>query len=215
MKKAVFIYAFALLSALGCARPALVAPARSVPTFDDNLISTMVVQTAEAEGLSAANGGHPAAVPTLLPVAVVVPPPINAAAPAVCPEVDETLEARMIELINLERAKAGLAALSPQSRLTITARLHSADMACHNYFSHTGLDGSDFSGRAVRQGYIMSGGAENIAAGYSNPAEVVRDWMNSPGHKANILGDYLDIGVGYAYGTGDYGAYWTAVFGSP
>jgi uncharacterized protein YkwD len=124
---------------------------------------------------------------------------------------------RVIELINVERANAGLPALSPQGQLGSAAQLHSADMACKNYFSHTGLDGSSSADRAQRQGYSSGFVGENIAAGYSSPANVVAGWMNSAGHKANILGvDYTEIGIGYAFGeNSDYGSYWTAVFASP
>ncbi len=133
-----------------------------------------------------------------------------------CPQTNAEFEARVIALINNERAKAGLPALNSQSQLTAAAELHSADMACNNYFSHTGRDGSNFSDRARRQGYNMSYGGENIAAGYGSPEDVVKGWMNSPGHRANILGEnYVDVGVGYAYSaSSSYGSYWTAVFGS-
>lgn len=134
-----------------------------------------------------------------------------------CPSFNAAYESRVIELINAERAKAGLSALNPQGQLGSAARLHSADMACNNYFSHTGLDGSDVGSRTQNQGYGWSYVGENIAAGYSSPADVVKGWMKSPGHKANILGaDYTEIGIGYAFGgESEYGSYWTAVFGSP
>jgi uncharacterized protein YkwD len=137
--------------------------------------------------------------------------------PSVCPVTNASYEARVIDLINAERVNTGLSALSPQGQLGSAAQLHSVDMACNNYFSHTGLDGSNSGERAQRQGYSSSYVGENIAAGYSSPESVVQGWMNSPGHKANILGaDYTEIGVGYAFGdNSDYGAYWTAVFASP
>ncbi len=66
-------------------------------------------------------------------------------------------------------------------------------------------------------GYIWSGAAENIAAGQSTPEAVMKGWMNSAGHKANILNCGLtELGVGYAAGSGaDYGQYWVQDFGSP
>jgi uncharacterized protein YkwD len=136
---------------------------------------------------------------------------------SICPITDASYETRVIELINAERAQVGLSALSAQGQLGSAARLHSTDMACNNYFSHTGLDGSTVGERAQRQGYNWSYVGENIAAGYSSPEGVVQGWMKSPGHKANILGaDYTEIGIGYAFGdASDYGLYWTAVFGSP
>jgi len=136
---------------------------------------------------------------------------------AVCPATNSDYEARVIELINTERVNAGLPVLNPQGQLVSAAQLHSADMGCNNYFSHTGLDGSDVGSRVQRQGYNWSTVGENIAAGYSSPTDVVAGWMNSPGHKANILSaDYTEIGVGYAFG-GDsqFGSYWTAVFANP
>jgi uncharacterized protein YkwD len=123
----------------------------------------------------------------------------------------------VVELINVQRANAGLSALNSQSQLGSAAQLHSADMACNNYFSHTGLDGSTVGVRATRQGYNWSFIAENIAAGYGSPEAVVEGWMNSPGHKANILNaNAVEVGIGYAYSDNStYGVYWTAVFGKP
>jgi uncharacterized protein YkwD len=156
----------------------------------------------------------PTAVPPTTIPPTVAPPPTVA---AICPVTNTSYEARVIELINIERANAGLSALSAQGQLGSAAQLHSIDMACNNYFSHTGLDGSSSGDRAQRQGYGSGFVGENIAAGYSSPESTVKGWMNSPGHKANILNvDYTEIGVGYAYGdNSDYGSYWTAVFARP
>jgi uncharacterized protein YkwD len=107
--------------------------------------------------------------------------------------------------------------LNVQGSLVAAAQMHSEDMACNNYFSHTGLDGSTVGGRSTRQGYGWSFVGENIGAGYSSPEAVVQGWMNSPGHRANILSpDYTEIGIGYAFSAdSDYGTYWTAVFAKP
>jgi len=89
-------------------------------------------------------------------------------------------------------------------------------MACNHFFSHTGSDGSSPFDRMSRQGYSFSAAAENIAAGYGSPADVVAGWMGSEGHRANILGTYVHIGVGYTYEpNSDWGTYWTATFGTP
>lgn len=123
----------------------------------------------------------------------------------------------MVALINQERANVGLSALSVDSRLTSAARVHSNDMACNNFFSHTSpTTGSPFD-RISAAGYSYSWAGENIAAGYGSPAAVVEGWMNSPGHKANILSEnFTQTGVGYAYWAGsDYGVYWTQVFAKP
>jgi uncharacterized protein YkwD len=123
----------------------------------------------------------------------------------------------VVELINAQRATAGLSALSAQGQLGSAAQLHSEDMACNNYFSHSGLDSSTVATRIERQGYNWSAAGENIGAGYSSPESVVSGWMNSEGHRANILNtDFTEIGIGYAFGAdSDYGAYWTAVFARP
>jgi uncharacterized YkwD family protein len=130
---------------------------------------------------------------------------------------NSSYESQVIVLINQERAAEGLPALSSQSQLTSAARIHSEDMACNDYFSHNSpTTGSPFD-RINDQGYSFSSAGENIAAGYVSPASTVETWMNSPGHRDNILNaDYVHIGIGYAYwGESTYGAYWTAVFASP
>lgn len=90
-------------------------------------------------------------------------------------------------------------------------------MACNKYFSHTGLNGSSPGDRISAAGYSWSSYAENIAAGYGSPADVVAGWMDSPGHRANILStNVTEIGIGYVYvASSPYGVYWTAVFASP
>jgi uncharacterized protein YkwD len=154
---------------------------------------------------------------TAIPPTPIPPTAVPPTVESICPVTNASYESRVIELINAERAKVGLSALSTQGQLGSAARLHSTDMACNNYFSHTGLDGSNSADRAQRQGYSSGFVGENIAAGYSSPANVVQGWMKSPGHKANMLSpEYTEIGVGYAFGdASDYGLYWTAVFASP
>lgn len=115
-------------------------------------------------------------------------------------------------LTNAERGAAGCAELRTDERLRTAARLHSEDMAIHDYFSHTGRDGSDPGQRAARAGY-QSWGGENIAYGYRTPRDVVAGWMNSPGHRANILNcRFVAIGVGLAYDRNGR-PYWTQMFG--
>ena len=120
--------------------------------------------------------------------------------------------AEVVRLVNVVRAKAGCGALRSDARLAKAARLHSEDMARQNYFSHTSLDGRSPWDRIEAQGYA-DGSAENIAAGYTTPAAVMDGWMNSPGHRANILDcKSKAIGVGIGRG-GSYGTYWTQDFG--
>jgi uncharacterized protein YkwD len=132
-------------------------------------------------------------------------------------QTNTAFEAQVIELINAERAKVGLPPLYTQSQLMAAARLHSADMGCNDFFGHTGSDGSSLADRLMRQGYSGYYFGENIAAGYSTPESVVNAWMNSSGHRANILNaNYTDVGVGYVYWSGStYKSYWTADFATP
>lgn len=121
-------------------------------------------------------------------------------------------EQRVVELVNQERAKAGLKPLTYDSQLSQVARLKSEDMRDKQYFSHNSPTyGSPFD-MMKSQGISYRTAGENIAAGQSSPQQVVQAWMNSPGHRANILSNqYSQIGVGYASG-GSYGHYWTQMF---
>jgi uncharacterized protein YkwD len=120
------------------------------------------------------------------------------------------LEQRVVELTNAERAAAGCAPLGVDQRLGAAARAHSADMADQDYFSHTGANGSSVQSRVEAQGYAWRRLAENIAFGYPTPEAVVAGWMDSEGHRANILNcELTQIGVGYDR------SYWTQNFGTP
>ena len=95
------------------------------------------------------------------------------------------------------------------------------DMGQHGYFAHNSQDGRSPFDRMRAAGY--SGGlmGENIAAGYPSPKAVVEGWIDSPGHRANLLrADFEHIGIGHYYKSGDggaapYGHYWTQIFGVP
>jgi len=144
--------------------------------------------------------GHRAAAPP-------VPGRSNGSAAGVLGEV--------VDRTNAERARHGLRALSVDARLAAAAQAHSADMVQRGFFAHESPDGRQVWDRAVAAGYVYRKVAENIAAGQRSAEEVVRGWMESPGHRANILdGDLTQIGVGRADG-GSYGVYWTQVFGTP
>jgi hypothetical protein len=125
------------------------------------------------------------------------------------------VENEVAELVNLEREIENLHPLVWDDALGSAARDHSTDMAYQNYFSHTSLDGRAFNQRITAAGYLYSTCGENIAAGYSSPQAVMNGWMNSPGHRANILNSaFCDLGVGYAFGSSsNYGHYWTQDFG--
>ncbi|MGW4290887.1 CAP domain-containing protein [Streptomyces sp. NPDC004673] len=119
--------------------------------------------------------------------------------------------ARVVELVNAERAKVGCSPVKLNSTLSKAAQDHSADMAAHNTMSHTGSDGSDPGSRITAAGYQWSAYGENVAYGYSTPEQVMDGWMNSEGHRENILNcSYKEIGVGLA----QPGSYWTQDFGT-
>ena len=122
---------------------------------------------------------------------------------------------RVIELTNVERQKAGLAPLAPQTNLTQAAGAYAGLLAATGCFAHTCGPVPDFSQRLIQAGYSnWTGLAENIAAGQRTPEAVVEAWMNSAGHRANILNPaYTEIGVGLATG-GSMGMYWAQEFGA-
>ena len=106
-----------------------------------------------------------------------------------------------MELVNVERQKNGLKELKIDPELAKVARLKSADMRDNNYFSHQSPTyGSPFE--MMKQfGISYRTAGENIAAGQRTPEAVVRGWMNSSGHSANILNpNFTHIGVGYVEG---------------
>jgi uncharacterized protein YkwD len=124
-------------------------------------------------------------------------------------------EAAVLSLVNQQRAKAGCPALARDSRLAGAARAHSADMAAHGYFDHTTPAGVTAAQRITNAGYRWSSMGENIAEGQRTPADVMNAWMNSPGHRANILNcGFRNIGVGLAYDA-KHTPIWTQDFAAP
>ena len=123
----------------------------------------------------------------------------------------------VIRLVNVERSKAGLGALTSNTALTQAAQKHSIDMGCNFFLSHTGSDGSSPFDRMEDFGYYYYWAGENVAAGYPTPADVVTGWMNSQAHRDNILyPTFVDIGIGYVYNPGDttgFKHYWTMTLG--
>jgi Cysteine-rich secretory protein family len=122
---------------------------------------------------------------------------------------------RVIELTNAERQKAGLSPLAAQANLMSAAQGYAGVLASGTCFAHTCGPVPDFSDRATQAGYSSWNAlAENIAAGQRSPEAVVQAWMESPGHRANILNArYTEIGVGLATG-GRMGMYWAQSFGA-
>lgn len=122
-------------------------------------------------------------------------------------------EQEVLDLTNKERKAAGLAPLKPSEKLFKAARGHSANMAKKNELNHE-LDGKGPGERLADIGYKHRGWAENCAAGQRTPGEAVTSWMNSEGHKANILSQHAEIGIGVAVAEGGT-KYWTQVFANP
>ncbi|WP_328429641.1 sigma-70 family RNA polymerase sigma factor [Streptomyces sp. NBC_00443] len=121
--------------------------------------------------------------------------------------------AQVVALVNKERSAAGCGPLSEDSQLNQAALRHSEDMDARDFFDHTNPDGADPGQRVTAAGYTWSTYGENIAQGQQTPEAVMESWMNSPGHRANILNcSFKDIGVGIHKASG--GPWWTQVFGA-
>ncbi|MXM66531.1 sigma-70 family RNA polymerase sigma factor [Streptomyces sp. HUCO-GS316] len=120
---------------------------------------------------------------------------------------------QVVALVNRERAAAGCGPLTEDAQLNKAAQGHSDDMAARDFFDHTNPDGADPGQRITAAGYRWSTYGENIAMGQQTPESVMDSWMNSPGHRANILNcSFKNIGVGVHNGGG--GPWWTQAFGA-
>ena len=103
---------------------------------------------------------------------------------------------QIVNLVNAERAKAGLPALTMDANITAAANVRAKEIK--QSFSHTRPNGSSFSSALKEQGVSFRGSGENIAWGQKSPEQVMNGWMNSDGHRANILNkNFKNIGVGY------------------
>jgi uncharacterized protein YkwD len=149
------------------------------------------------------------------------------AEPFTVPKLDQAaVRTRVLELVNQARAQArrcgndDFAPAPPlrySSVLEQAAAIHARDMAEHGSMSHTGRDGSTPAQRVTRVGYRWVATGENIAAGQRDPERVVRSWLTSPGHCANLMSpDYTEVGVAFATNAASQaGIFWTQVFGAP
>ncbi|MFJ8919134.1 CAP domain-containing protein [Streptomyces sp. NPDC102415] len=122
-----------------------------------------------------------------------------------------TAQATVLSLVNQERAKVGCSPVTTSASLTALAQDFSEDMAARDFFGHTDPDGATPWDRAAAAG-VQGLGGENIARGQADAQAVMDAWMNSEGHRANILNcDYKTLGVGVHLGSG--GPWWTQDFG--
>lgn len=117
---------------------------------------------------------------------------------------------QVVALVNAERAKAGLSALEMNEDITAAANVRAKEIK--QKFAHTRPDGSSFSSALKEQGASFRGSGENIAWGQKSPEQVMNGWMDSDGHRANILNkNYKNIGVGY-YQDENGVNYWVQLF---
>ncbi len=115
-------------------------------------------------------------------------------------------------LLNTERGNNGLGIVSSEVRLTTAAQGHADDMSIRGYFSHNSPEGQTPFDRIRATGYRYCWAGENIAKGYPTPADAFTAWMNSPGHKANMLNaNPTEFGLGYA----PTGNHWVLVLAKP
>jgi len=177
------------------------APTKPVP-------STPEVKPAPTKPAPSTPVVKPAPTTPVQPTPEVKPAPTTPAEPAQNASVS-AIEKAVLDLTNVERQKAGLAALQSDSKLMNSARQKSTDMATKKYFSHTSPTyGSPFD-QMKANGISYKSAAENIAMGQRTAEEVVKGWMNSPGHRQNILSSsFTHIGIGYDAN----GHYWTQQF---
>lgn len=119
-------------------------------------------------------------------------------------------EQRVAELVNVERQKNGLAPLTLDSEISNVARIKSKDMSDNNYFAHQSPTYGSAGNMLTQFGIKWNAWGENIAAGQKTPEDVVNAWMNSEGHRANILSpNFSKIGVGYV---NNGRPHWTQMF---
>lgn len=127
----------------------------------------------------------------------------------------QALRGAVLAGANAERAQAGLAALRASPVLDGAAQRHACDIARQQRLSHRSGLFSSLRSRLRRAGYAFSMANENLAAGQTSAAQVMRGWMQSPGHRANILAaPARDLGVGVAIGA-DGQLYWVTVSAAP
>ncbi|MDK3256207.1 CAP domain-containing protein [Blastococcus capsensis] len=191
------------------APPSTATPTTGTPTADvaaETPTADVAAETPTADVAAGAPVPVPAPTPPPAPPAGAAPrATVAAAQPAGSPG-----EAQVLALVNAERGRAGCGPLTADPGLAAVARAHSTDMRDRGFFDHVNLDGLDPFDRADRAG--VAARAENIARGQADAAAVMTSWMNSPGHRQNILDCSLTrLGVGIAAGPG--GPWWTQLFG--
>ena len=170
----------------------------------NDILAQLKTMTAQKVNIAVKQPTTTAAVPAKPTTAASAPAKPTAAAPVkpttTAPAANSlgAYENQVVTLVNQERAKAGLAPLKTNAKLAGVAERKAEDLRDKNYFAHNSPTyGSPFD--MMKQfGITYTSAGENIAKGQKTPAEVMNGWMNSPGHKANIMNaNYTEIGVGY------------------
>ena len=130
--------------------------------------------------------------------------------PESTPESEHAFIKEVVELVNAERAKEGLSPLSIDTNVQAAAMVRAKE--CEERFSHTRPDGTSFATALKEQNVSYKRAGENIAWGQRSPKEVMKAWMNSSGHRANIMNpNFTTIGVGY-YENANGTDYWCQLF---
>lgn len=171
-----------------------------------------------AETSAPTNAPAETSAPTNIPDATEAPTSVPTDAPAApteepgsTPDVTDSYAQQVLDLVNVERAKEGLGALALDETLCAAADLRAEETG--QVFSHTRPDGTKCFTVLEQFGIQCNTAGENIAAGYPTAAAVVDGWMNSEGHRANILSpSFHKLGVGFAEVDDQYGYYWTQLF---
>ncbi|MFJ4872379.1 CAP domain-containing protein [Streptomyces sp. NPDC088757] len=196
------------------AKPKPKAKATSTPSPEPKAAKTAApkpVRTAAPKTSAAPTTEAPAPKPDPTTQAPTAEVPVRKAAPASTANRNDAAEAEVLRLVNAERATVGCTPVTADARLVSLAGAFSADMAARGFFDHTDPDGDTPWARAQKAGVSTLAG-ENIARGQADAAAVMESWMNSDGHRANILNcDFKTMGVGVYFGDG--GPWWTQDFG--
>lgn len=175
---------------------AVVQPVTTTPVMPTTLPTTTVPPTTHPTTTTAT---------THVTTTTTTPPPVTTTTTTPPPSPAQ----QVFALVNQARARAGCNPLTDDPRLDQAAQQHSDDMSSRDYFSHTTPEGVTFDQRETAAGYPSPGG-ENIAQGYTSAQAVMNGWMNSSGHRANILNcSFVAIGIGLD----TRGWYWTQDFG--
>lgn len=205
---------------LGLKAPAITAPAKATAPaapVQPTAPATPVKPTAPAAPVKPTVPATPAQPTTPAPTTPAQPttPAPTTPAPTTPTSSIGAYEQQVVDLVNKERAAAGLPALKVNTKLSGVAEKKAEDMRDRNYFSHTSPTyGSPFD--MMKQfGISYTTAGENIAKGQKTPAAVMNGWMNSEGHRANILNSkYTEIGVGYVTDSNG-NTYWVQHFIRP